>query len=164
MTMLDPQSLRERLSYDADTGSLVWISGRLSGRGAGCRTKDGYCYVRIDSKNHYAHRVAWVLHYGENPVNQIDHLDGNRSNNRIANLRLATAAENAQNRVAYRNNKSGLLGVVTTKGGRYIARIKAGNSPQITLGYFSDPFEAHSCYLSAKAKLHAFQPEIRAVK
>lgn len=164
MTMLDPQYLRERLAYDPHTGGIFWISGRLSGRRAGCRTKDGYCYVRIDRKNHYAHRVAWALHYGESPVNQIDHLDGDRSNNRIVNLRLATAAENAQNRVAYRNNKSGLLGVVTTKRGRYIARIKAGNSPQITLGYFSDPDEAHRCYLSAKAKLHAFQPEIRAAK
>lgn len=159
--MLDPEKLRERLTYNAETGDLVWSSGRLNGRRAGCRTKDGYCYIRIDGKNHYAHRLAWAMHYGEAPFKQIDHLDGDRCNNRIANLRLATAAENAQNRIVYRTNKAGLMGVVTTRKGRYIARIKSGHAPQMTLGYFDDPHDAHRCYLAAKSKLHTFQPVIR---
>lgn len=157
--MMDLNYLCERLAYNPETGGFVWLIGRRAGLIAGCKTKDGYCYIRIDRKNYYAHRLAWLAHFGEWPSMQIDHKDGNRCNNSIANLRLATAAENAQNRVVYRNNKAGLMGVVTYKG-RYIARIKAGG-PQITLGYFNDPHDAHKAYLEAKTKSHAFQPIVR---
>lgn len=159
---MTPERLRELLAYESETGEFVWLGGRVRGRRAGCQTKDGYRYIRIDGKNYYAHRLAWLALYGEWPSKQIDHRDGNRGNNRIANLRLATAAENAQNRVAYRNNKSGLIGVTARKG-RYIAKIKAGDAPQTILGYFDDPLDAHKCYLAAKAARHKFQPAVRQV-
>lgn len=159
--MLTAEYLRSVLDYNRETGGFVWLSGRNKGKSAGCRTNNGYWYVGVGGSYYYAHRLAWLYVHGELPGGQIDHRDGDRLNNGIANLRLANAAENAQNRLAHRNNKSGFLGVTLRKG-RYIAQIKSGEVHR-QLGYFDNPLDAHKCYLAAKADLHAFQPTARQV-
>jgi len=139
--------LRERLSYDPLTGELRWRSHKwlpsLVGRIAGHVRGTGYQFVTIHQIGYMAHRIAWAIHYGEDPgLAEVDHIDGNRSNNRIANLRLVSQDQNAQNRGAYRNNQSGYPGVRWKAArGKYVARVVV-NRVDHHVGYFTDPAAA----------------------
>jgi len=99
--------------------------------------------------------------YGSLPADmQIDHINGNRSDNRIANLRLAEPSENQQN---YRGGYgvSGKTGAIwNSTRGLYESRIRV-NGKQLFLGYFENAEDAHRAYLAAKQSLHPFQPTIR---
>lgn len=158
---LTAERLRELFRYDPETGQFTRrvAIGRhgcfVAGSVAGSLKKCGYIYVCVDHISHRAHRLAWLYVTGHWPADQIDHMDGDRTNNRIANLREATNAENRQNeRKARRSSKSGLLGV-TASGRRWRACIKLdGRTRQ--LGRFSTPEAAHMAYLAAKAELHPF--------
>lgn len=152
-------AIREALAYDPDTGGLTWLKGQYKGDLAGCRTKDGYWQIRFDKQSYYAHRIVWLFHTGAWPSHQIDHCDGDRLNNRATNLRLATHAENAQNRVAYRTNKSGYLGVCKS-GNHYLAQIQVNGQHRV-LGKRATPADAYELYLAAKSELHSFQPSPR---
>ena len=100
--------LRKMLSYDPDTGVLTWRhretnspgwNTRFAGTQAlNTRHSDGYRMGKINCVRMYAHRAAWALHHGSWPSEQIDHINGNRSDNRMPNLQEATASENAKNR------------------------------------------------------------------
>lgn len=107
-----------------------------------------------------AHRLAWLLHYGSWPSRHIDHINGDRADNRIANLRECDDAENQQNlRAATAASKSGLLGVTTRtyRNGavRYAASIQVDGTKRY-LGVYGTPEEAHSAYRAAKRQLHPF--------
>ena len=149
--------LRELLHYDAETG-VFKRSVRTSrsvhvGDIAGCKHHSGYIYIRVDSRKYAAHRLAWLYVCGAWPAGDIDHIDGNSMNNRIANLRDVSKATNLQNqRLASRNNASGFLGV-SRKGLRWRARIWVNGELRI-IGAFDDPAEAHAAYVEAKRKLH----------
>jgi hypothetical protein len=156
------ETITDLLRYDPDTGAFVWLAGRRRGKVAGCVMKDGYRAINIGGRMVYAHRLAWLMSHGALSSSiQIDHRDGDRDNNSLANLREASAAENAQNRRAHKDNKSGLQGVSMRKG-RYIAQIMA-HGKHAVLGYCSTAEEAHTLYLEAKAARHLFQPVPRAV-
>lgn len=101
------------------------------------------------------------MHHGEWPTFHIDHINGNRSDNRIENIRVATVAENAQNRVAYTNSKSGLIGATKVKGYELWGAKIVKNGKRTHLGYFKDPYSAHLAYVSAKQKIHEFNPVVR---
>jgi hypothetical protein len=110
-------------------------------------------------KRYYAHRLAWLYEYGEFPEKIIDHIDGNRTNNSIHNLRDVSQALNSQNQKEARiDNGTGYLGVTFDKRPRtakYRARIGiTGCAKRICLGYFETPELAHLAYLDAKRKLH----------
>lgn len=97
-----------------------------------------------------ANRLAWLITFGEWPAGQVDHIDGNKSNDSIDNLRVCTNAENCQNRShakgAYKTQKGpGYFAVVTVKGNRHY------------LGRFPTEELARAAYVEAKAKLHPFQ-------
>ena len=154
------EEVRAAFAYDPDDGRLTWLEGKRRGYKAGCVTKDGYWQIRFGGHSYYAHRLVWAHQHGAWPHLQIDHRDGDKRNNRLGNLRLATNAENAQNIVAYRTNRSGYLGVCKVGGNRYLAQIQAYGR-HIVLGYRDDPSEAHQLYLKAKAELHQFQPTPR---
>jgi len=107
--------LCEALSYDQETGMFRWVSCSArnvkNGDAAGTIDSKGYRTIRVDYVVHKAHRLAWLYVYGELPSGVIDHINGDRGDNRIANLRDATHAINCQNvRKANKNNTSGLLG------------------------------------------------------
>lgn len=151
--------LKEMTTYDAATGVFVWVAGKRAGFVAGCKAKDGYTIIRVDGQNYYAHRLAWLYDNGAWPSVNLDHRDGDRSNNALANLRLATHAENAQNRPVQKNNRSGYLGVSFIRG-RYIAQIQSRGKHRV-LGYRNTAAEAYELYVAAKAEVHPFQPAPR---
>ncbi len=105
-----------------------------AGAKAGC-SKEGYRQVYVDGVPYLAHRLAWKMTHGSDPVGQIDHIDGNRSNNRIANLRDVTPRENNRNRHVC-NSNTGYRGVSYCKAKRrYLADIGL-NGHVIHIGRF----------------------------
>lgn len=156
--MLTQERLKEVLNYDADTGVFTWAIKRTNsvyiGKVAGS-PQIGYISIRIDNKLYLAHRLAWLYVYGYFPKNHTDHINNIRDDNRICNLREATAAENLQNYPATRkNSKTGMIGV-SKKRKKYRARLML-NRKEIYLGVFDTPEEAQAAYISAKEKLHPF--------
>ena len=159
--------LKTVLDYDRESGVFLWKVERnshggkiLPGMVAGHPAKTGYVIVGLDGRIHRAHRLAWLYVYGVLPATMLDHLDGNRSNNAISNLREIDVARNAQNtHKAHRDSLSGFLGVEThrqTKG--FVARICVGGKRKY-LGLFPTPEEAHAVYLAAKKDAHpAWKP------
>jgi HNH endonuclease len=107
--------LRSMLHYNPETGVFTWLTsdgGVNVGSVAGNINSNGYWVVGINGTKYRQHRLAWFYHYGCWPVGTVDHLDCNRSNNRIANLRDVTQAVNMQNRRnASVRSASGILGV-----------------------------------------------------
>ena len=154
-------NIRSRLEYDPETGVIVWrISPRFgvnAGDIAGILTQQGYRYIRILRKCHAAHRLAWAIYYGEWPSFPIDHINGLRDDNRIANLRAADHQLNNQNRAnpSKNNRTGGYLGVCSSTKGRkpFRAQIKV-DGKKIHLGTFMTAEAAHDAYLKAKALMH----------
>ena len=160
-TELTAARLREVLDYNPETGEFVRIIG-VRGQAAGAIAGTvsavlGYIFIGIDGARYLAHRLAWLYMHGKWPEKQIDHINGIRSDNRLANLREATAAQNRQNQTEFRrNNSSGYLGVYADKNtGLYTASIKVGGV-QHHIGSYRTAEEAHEAYRQEKAKLHPF--------
>jgi hypothetical protein len=157
--MLTQEKVKELFHYEPDTGNLVWRfdrrANKVAGKIAGCLNNHGYFRIRIDGKAYSAHRIIWLYVYGAWPVNDIDHVNGLRHDNRICNLREATKAQNSQNqRKPQSHNTSGYLGVSAYRG-KWKATIKlSGNN--LFIGYYNTPEEAYSEYLSKKRELHPF--------
>lgn len=156
LTNITADKLRELLAYDPETGRFTWRiapRGHKAGSVAGCLDSYGYVVIRIDGANRKAHRLAWLHIHGENPDGQIDHINGKRDDNRMANLRIVTMQENQHNRLtAHRSSQTGMLGV-SPKRGRWRAQIKV-DGKKLHLGMFDTPEEAHAAYLEAKRKHH----------
>lgn len=164
------ERLRTMLSYDAKDGSLRWAERRSAtaakGSLAGFINHKGYRMVGIDGKQYRAHRIILAMAAGQWPSDDlvVDHIDGNRDNNRIENLRLCTHSENQHNRDIPSNNSTGLLGVSYDKADRnWRASICVGRK-RSRIGNYATPEEAHQAYLDAKAKLHPIQPVPRRAK
>ncbi len=149
--------LREWLRYDAETGEFFWLkcSGKKMqpGKKAGWTNGSGYKQIRLHGINMQSHRLAWLFAYGENPGEKaIDHINGNPSDNRIGNLRLATAAENVRNQRKRSSTTSVYKGVSWYKRKRkWIAQIRI-NGKSTHLGYFHDELAAHMAYCQAAQK------------
>jgi hypothetical protein len=148
--------VRQTFDYDPTTGLLVRKTssgGQRAGAVVSCRDKHGYITVMIRGRNYMAHRLAWLHVYGTWPSRGLDHINGNRADNRICNLRDVCQSVNMQNqRKARSNNKCGLLGVCRNRD-RWRATIKDG--PRVRhLGTFDTPEQAHESYLIAKRALH----------
>lgn len=114
MAFITHQRLREALSYSPVVGVFEWrIAGRRIRKGflAGSVGSGGYVRIRIDGKTYQAHRLAWLYMTGDWPDCQIDHVDGDRSNNAFNNLRPATQLENSCNMKRTIANTSGEKGV-----------------------------------------------------
>lgn len=164
--MLTQDFIREILDYKSETGIFVWktIASKNSsnkiGDVAGSIDPQGYRRIGIARKYYMEHRLAWLYVYGEWPKEQIDHIDNDRSNNRIENLRDVNQSINQHNQIrAHSHNHNGYLGVHPHRD-KFRARIRI-NGEDKHLGLFCTPEEAHIAYLNAK---RIFHPESTIVK
>lgn len=170
--MPSPDYLRQVLRCDPDTGMLFWrtkprnmfntdrdhkwwntmFSGKRAFTSINSR---GYITGGLDYKTYLAHRVIWAIAHGEWPGEYIDHINGDRTDNRLTNLRCATPCQNQYNRVAVQsNNKSGFRGVSWNKTARkWQAAIKIGGVNKY-LGSFDRPEEASAAYRKAAGPIH----------
>lgn len=154
--MLDAETLRTLLSYDPETGMFTWLKRRngVKSMTAGYTGNDGYVSIRINAKLYKAHRLAWLYVNGTWPEHHIDHANGVASDNRIANLRVATHAENLRNRGMNKNNRSGYKGVHWhCRNKKWRAQIDI-NGKRCVLGYFESPEAAHNAYAEKAKSLH----------
>ena len=161
---LSAEEVRAALTYEPETGVFTWAiatPGHSVGMPAGAVDHKGYLRIQIGGRKYAAHRLAWIYVHGHWPPDQIDHMNGVRSDNRIANLREATNAENGQNLKLKKSNKSGFRGVTWDKGRKAWCAQLMHKRKQNKLGFFSTPEEANAAYLAAKKELHTFQPEPR---
>lgn len=154
---LTAQQLRELLDYNPETGDFTWAKSRVGakkGSTAGTIRPDSYRSIFLMGYRYLAHRLAWLHYHGSWPTNQIDHISGDRSDNRIANLREATSSINNQNKRAARsdNKSTGLLGVFKN-GKRWSARVQFGGTKH-NAGIYDTPEEAHAAYIEAKRLMH----------
>jgi hypothetical protein len=154
---LTSDAVNDVLDYDPATGVFTWkvraSARRRIGSVAGGLHPDGYRIIKVHGISIRAHWLAWLVTHGEWPAKELDHINRNRDDNRIANLRTCSRAENAQNRAS---------GVAPSKYGRgvyfarsrYFAKIRCGGR-NIHLGHFPTAEEAANAYLEARRELHA---------
>lgn len=156
---ITPALLRQLFTYDADTGLLFhnartdaltskgktcggtsnerWNATRAGKQAFGSTIK-GYAQANVRGHHFLAHRVAWAIHYGEWPDGEVDHINGVRTDNRIANLRVVDTAGNAKNKRMPDSNTSGAVGVSWDKSrNRWAAYIKVSGK-KVSLGRFKD--------------------------
>jgi hypothetical protein len=157
---LPVERLREAFVYEPESGLLTWRINRgrraCAGSVAGyVSPSSGYVVVGLDDvRSIKAHRVIWAIAHGEWPMLAVDHIDGDRTNNKLANLRLVTPAQNRHNlRRARADNGTGRLGVCL-RDGRYRAQIQV-DGKKLWLGEFDCPDAASAAYIAAKRRLHS---------
>lgn len=176
--MLSKAEIERLLTYDPETGIFLWKdrgtydfsnspsrsaahicaiwNGNYAGKTAGSIRKDRYVLIRVAGKFQYAHRLAWVLMNGAGAPNDIDHINGNPSDNRWANLRAATRQQNLQNRSCGRKVRTRNLPknvYFHKETGTFRAEI-AIDGKRKSLGYFDCPAAASFAYQIAADKLH----------
>ena len=151
------EELRRLVNYDTETGIFTWLAQRQrvsAGDVAGSRNASGYWSIMIDYRGYLAHRLAWFYMYGEWPE-ALDHINRNRSDNRIGNLRIATQAENKCN-AKHPPNSSGLQGANWDhQRGMYRVRVSFKRRRR-DFGYYKTALEAHVAY---KMAVQALQGE-----
>jgi len=158
--MIDQKKAMSFFHYDP-CGRLLWVSPLSNRAKPGCvagslHKPSGYRYIKVDGKQYKEHRLIWLYFNGSFPDGDIDHINGNRSDNRIENLRAVPHAMNQQNqRLPSKNNRSGFLGVSLIKAtGKYRAAISS-NYESICIGIFDNAEDAHLAYLAKKRGMHA---------
>lgn len=162
---LDFNFVSDLVEYDSETGNLFWKKdvARTAKKGsiAGIQRSDGYRRLKVGGRSVYAHRISWMLFYGVACDKEIDHINGDRSDNRIENLRECSKLQNSQNRrIGFRNN-SGYVGVSFYKpNGKWQARTTI-NRKRISVGYFNNAYDANRARLEVKKKYHSFCPEVK---
>lgn len=157
MRELTQALLQSLIRYNPRTGVFTWMESRgrrKVGDVAGAIGPKGYVLIGLNGRQWLAHRLAWLWVYGTMPTD-MDHLNGVRHDNRIVNLREATAQVNAQNRrTPTSGSLSERLGVSwNERRGKWLARIMVGGK-SVHLGYFDDRNEAHAVYVKAKRQHH----------
>jgi len=155
--MLTQKRLKELLTYNPETGVFTrncTTSPRAqAGQTVGSKHNAGYLCVSIDRKSHLLHRLAWLYMYGFLPEHDIDHINHDRTDNRIRNLRSVTRSENLRNQSVCPRNTSGIMGVsFDSERNKWMVRIKKKH-----LGRYSDYFEAICVRKSAESR-YGFHP------
>jgi hypothetical protein len=169
--LITPELVREFLDYDPSSGDFIYkfrsadsftdfhqsserkaksYNTRYGGKTPYYSFVDGYAYISLQNQKCKAHRLAWMHVYGDIPQGiEIDHINGNKSDNRISNLRLATRSENCRNSKLSPLNTSGSKGVSWNKArNKWTAQIKI-NGRQKHLGVFKNVEDAKSAYAIA---------------
>jgi hypothetical protein len=148
--------LKALLAYDPETGIVTYRVKRYTrNAGAPAGSIDGiYLRVGINRRDYKLHRVAWALHYGEWPSLEIDHINGVGTDNRIANLRNVTHAQNLKNCKIPKNNTTGLKGVFYCKRDKtWSAKIRVDYQTKC-LGTFRTKEEAAQAYEAGSIRYH----------
>ncbi len=158
-----PGRIRELYNYDPETGIFTRRvkTGRSTvvGEAVGSLALNGYLRITVDNVRLLAHRAAWMYSMDEIPDGDIDHINGDRQDNRLCNLRKATRSENMQNeRRSRAGSKSGLLGAFWhSASGKWMARVRIpGGHGYEYLGLFETAEQANAAYIAAKRRLHPF--------
>lgn len=165
---ISPSILRQLLRYDPESGQLFWLArdrSFFSADGHWKRWNSAYANKqaftaaggpmghktgRIFGQLYYAHIIAWAIHYGEWPSENIDHIHGSQEGNRITNLRLADQQTNMENKKGYANNSSGATGVSWHISKKRWASYITVKKKRINLGYFKTIEEAKQVRLLAQ--------------
>lgn len=162
MAALTAERARALLDYDPGTGVLTWkahpkvkhhINTRLLGAEAGAVGTLGYRLISVDKERLNAHRVIWLMVHGHWPEGEIDHINGDRADNRLVNLRDVPRAENRKNMCMRSDNTSGVVGVYWYKN-RWVADIRV-NGKTIYLGRYQNIEDATRARKQAEAR-HGF--------
>lgn len=144
------KQLLENLHYDQETGLFTWLKQKAHktkvGSIAGHKNKRGYIKIRFNSKFYFAHRLAWFYIYNHFPLKSLDHINRNKEDNRISNLREVSNIENCQNK----DSKGYSFHKPSNK---WMARIMI-NYKQVYLGLFETEDEAREAFLKAKREHH----------
>lgn len=175
---MDQNLIRKLLRYDRHTGHFYWRARqpalfselnqsvrnwrvwnkKFAGVRAGYVSARGYRYIKLGTKLIKEHRLVWLYCHGRHPAGSVDHIDGDRQNNRISNLRLASNSQNGINSLVARG-ASGLRGVRWAK---YANKWRVGikiNGRSVHLGYFDDKSEAAAAYEAKVTEVHGdFSP------
>ena len=158
---LTQERVQEVLGYNPNSGKFArrdhYKGLARSGKEPGTISQYGYRVIGVDWFKYLAHRLAWLHVHGCWPENEIDHINGDRLDNRIDNLREATHAENGQNAKMWVTNTSGFKGVYYCKGQRGYKQWKAefsSNGKMIRVGYFKTKEEAGEAIKIARAEYH----------
>ena len=141
--------------FEYKDGDLIWRvnTGKKNKIGfiAGCEKGNGYISIGIFGRKYLAHRIVWIMHNGDIPPNmEVDHINHNRADNRIENLRLVTRLENNMNKSVQINNSSGVTGVTFCKQtGKWRAQIQI-NGKNVSLGRYESIHEAETARKTAQ--------------
>jgi hypothetical protein len=156
MSDISAEEARSLLGYDPVTGAFirkVKTCNRVkAGSPAGSINGSGYIRIRLKSKQYLAHRLAWLVMTGEFPPDQVDHINGDVTDNRWCNLRAVTRQENDRNRAVRCDSTSGCIGVRRhSRADGWVARITVSGT-RINLGYFKDLAAAVAARKNAEAE------------
>ncbi len=160
--ILTQSRLRELFDYDPETGVFTRKLSRggkaMTGAKVGNYAGGGYLKVNLNKRNEYLHRLAWVITYGVWPAGVVDHINGIKDDNRIANLRDVTRSANQHNMPSRTNNWIGCPGVSwSTSASKWRARITLDRK-EIHLGSFANLAEAIAARHAAKTIYHPTAP------
>jgi hypothetical protein len=155
---IDIDKLRERIAYDKTKGLFMYLkpsNSATKGWWEGTVSAQGYCRLHFGGRGIQAHNVAWMLTYGKITEGlEVDHIDGDRTNNKISNLRLATRSQNLYNRPNLRGDTSIGKGVsIHRKTGLWRVRLNV-NKEQMNFGYYRDLELAELVAQEAISKYH----------
>jgi hypothetical protein len=170
--MITQERLKQLITYNKQTGIFIWKyrsenefcsnpaykkwNTRFANKEAGGIAGRGYWYIKVEKTQQRAHRLAWLYIYGEFPIYELDHIDGNKLNNKIDNLRISSRSQNMQNkRKTSASNSLVILGVRKTPSGKYSSCI-GFNKKYKYLGTYETPDEAFNAYVEEKRKIHEF--------
>lgn len=148
--------IRDLIDYNPENGVLtakVNFSGRQAGSVIGSQTWQGYYAFSLFGKKCFAHRLAWLLHYGEWPSQPIDHINGIKTDNSIRNMRLCSLSQNQFNKPTQKNNTTGVKGVYWNKRDkRYVASVQF-NGKKYSAGHHKDIDSAKEAVMKLREKL-----------
>jgi hypothetical protein len=145
---IDVESLRQQVAYDPETGAITRLVARsinpksVPGLRLGTPCRGGYLMVRVGKSRYLAHRLAWFHAHGRWPDGDIDHVNGNKADNRLCNLREATRSQNMANTSLQANNTSGVRGVCFAKHAKKWLASLTVSGKQKHLGLFASKEEA----------------------
>ncbi len=153
----DYEELNKYIRYEPDLGLLYWkilrkYPNKVKGNLAGYVSSTGYLHIEFKGHIYMGHVIGWVLTYKNRTANLIDHINGNKSDNRLCNLREVTVRENGQNRVEHRNGK--LVGTQYRKRSNTWESWIEIAKKRFYLGNYKTELEAHKAYMKACEKIN----------